>query len=81
MTVGTNELRNRLSHYLRRAGSGEVIRVTNRGKIVAEIRAVETQVIDDELVTQSNGRFATFRGVRLRQGSIASRAILADRGE
>jgi antitoxin (DNA-binding transcriptional repressor) of toxin-antitoxin stability system len=89
MTVGTKELKNRLSHYLRRVGDGEIVRVTDRGKVIAELRAVAVPAVDDErlladlendgVVTRGSGRFAAFRGVRLDGRVRASRAILADR--
>ena len=37
-TVGIRELKARLSAYVRRARRGEVIRVTDRGDVVAELR-------------------------------------------
>ena len=37
-SVGIRELRARLSSYVRRVRRGEVIRVTDRGEIVAELR-------------------------------------------
>jgi len=36
--VGVRELKNRLSHYLAEAKRGEVVLVTDRGQVVAEIR-------------------------------------------
>ncbi|MGE3706633.1 MAG: type II toxin-antitoxin system Phd/YefM family antitoxin [Vicinamibacterales bacterium] len=36
-TVGVRELKNRLSEYLRQARSGEGVRVTDRGQVVAEL--------------------------------------------
>lgn len=39
MTVGIRELKNRLSEYLRLVRSGELVQVTDRGTVVAEIRA------------------------------------------
>lgn len=39
MTVGVRELKNRLSEYLRRVRSGEVVLVTDRGEVVAELAA------------------------------------------
>ena len=36
-TVGIRELKSRLSHYVRRVEAGEVLMVTDRGRIVAEI--------------------------------------------
>jgi antitoxin (DNA-binding transcriptional repressor) of toxin-antitoxin stability system len=37
-SVGIRELKTRLSSYVRRVGRGEVIRVTDRGEVVAELR-------------------------------------------
>jgi antitoxin (DNA-binding transcriptional repressor) of toxin-antitoxin stability system len=37
-TVGVRELKNRLSHYLRLVRRGERMLITNRGKVVAEVR-------------------------------------------
>jgi antitoxin (DNA-binding transcriptional repressor) of toxin-antitoxin stability system len=36
--VGIRELKNRLSEYLRLVRGGEVVRVTDRGEVVAELR-------------------------------------------
>jgi prevent-host-death family protein len=36
-TVGVRELKNRLSEYIRQAKSGEVVLVTDRGHVVAEL--------------------------------------------
>ncbi len=90
MNVGTKELKNHLSHYLGRVRDGETVRVTDRGKVVAEIRAVVEANGDDDtcltrlqtagLVTVGTGRFAKVRPVKLRAGTSASAAILADRG-
>ena len=42
--VPVKELKNRLSHYLREVASGEVVLVTDRGKIVAELRRPSTDI-------------------------------------
>jgi antitoxin Phd_YefM of type II toxin-antitoxin system len=39
--VGIRELKNRLSEYVRQVREGEVIMVTDRGEVVAELRAPE----------------------------------------
>ena len=90
MNVGTKELKNRLSHYLRKVRDGEVVRVTDRGEVVAELRAAEQAATDERallaeleaagLVTAGNGRFTAVRAVRLRRGARAARAVLEDRG-
>lgn len=36
-TVGVRELKNKLSHYVARARSGETVVITDRGQIVAEL--------------------------------------------
>ena len=89
MNVGTKALKNRLSHYLRQVKDGEVVRVTDRGHVVAEIRAVEPTATSEHdllaeleaagLVTTGSAPFASFRGIRLRKGKRASSAILEDR--
>jgi antitoxin (DNA-binding transcriptional repressor) of toxin-antitoxin stability system len=38
LTVGIRELKDRLSEYVRRANAGEEILVTDRGRVVAELR-------------------------------------------
>ena len=38
MEVGIRELKNRLSEYLRLVRAGEVVMVTDRGEVVAELR-------------------------------------------
>jgi prevent-host-death family protein len=40
-TVGVRELKNRLTHYLRRARQGEEVIVTERGKPVAILQSLE----------------------------------------
>jgi antitoxin (DNA-binding transcriptional repressor) of toxin-antitoxin stability system len=37
--VGIRELKNRLSEYIRQVREGEVIMVTDRGEVVAELRS------------------------------------------
>jgi|tagenome__1003787_1003787.scaffolds.fasta_scaffold19254238_2 antitoxin (DNA-binding transcriptional repressor) of toxin-antitoxin stability system len=39
--VGIRELKNRLSEYVRLVKEGEVVMVTDRGEVVAELRAPE----------------------------------------
>jgi antitoxin (DNA-binding transcriptional repressor) of toxin-antitoxin stability system len=90
VNVGTKELKNRLSHYLRQVRAGQIVRVTDRGKVVAELRAVDQAPADDgaclrELealgfVTVGTGRFEPMRPVRLRGRVRASKAVLQDRG-
>ena len=37
-SVGIRELKNRLSHFVREVRQGEVVQVTDRGEVVAELR-------------------------------------------
>ena len=88
MNVGTKELKNRLSHYLRRVRRGHVIRVTDRKVVIAEIRAVaqlggdETALLReleaDGVVTLGGGKFDDFEPLRV-SGKSLSREILDHR--
>lgn len=44
MRVGTRELKNKLSEYLRRVKAGETITVTEHGKIIGQIIPVKPTV-------------------------------------
>jgi antitoxin (DNA-binding transcriptional repressor) of toxin-antitoxin stability system len=44
--VAVKELKNRLSHYLREVASGEIVLVTDRGRVVAEPRRPPTERAD-----------------------------------
>ena len=49
-TVGIKTLKNKLSEYIKLAKAGEVIAITDRGQVVAELRAprhVEHPMMDD----------------------------------
>lgn len=41
ISTGIRDLKNNLSKYIRRLGPGEAIAVTDRGRVVAELRAPE----------------------------------------
>ena len=38
-TTGVRELKDRLSEYVRLAASGEIVLITHRGRVVAELRS------------------------------------------
>lgn len=93
MKVGTKELKNRLSHYLRVVRAGEPVRVTDRGRIVAELKRAahgkgkhqgDAEALQElaarGLVTLGHGRPDDFQPVRLRKRVRASQIILEDRG-
>jgi prevent-host-death family protein len=46
MRVGTRELKNKLSEYLRRVKAGETITVTEHGKIIGQIIPVKPGVAE-----------------------------------
>jgi prevent-host-death family protein len=89
MQVGTKELKNRLSRYLRRVRAGEVVHVTDRGKVVAELRPVPKGVTDDTAcllaleaegtVTIGTGQPLDFAPTRIPSKRRASAIIIEDR--
>ena len=90
MRVGTKQLKNQLSQYLRQVRAGETVTVTDRGRAVAELRGVDPTPSSEVerlreldtagLITTGSGRFRDIRPARLRRGASASKAISADRG-
>ncbi len=90
--VGVKELKNRLTQYLRRAKQGEEVIVTERGRPIAIIQAIQSV----PLVTSLEGRLAKLaaqglvtlptrrprKGVRPVKvsGPPVSKTILEDRG-
>lgn len=93
MHVGTRELKNRLSHYLRQVREQrEPIYVTDHGEIVAELRPVtkrrkgkrtdkgillEMAARGD--VTLGSGRLRGFRPLRVAGGKPLSRIVIEER--
>lgn len=70
-TVGVKELKNRLSAYLREVGTGVRVLVTDRGRVVAELRRPgpeSAQDPRDALMAQwvARGRLIPPRGPRER---------------
>lgn len=47
--VGLRELKNRLAEYIRQVRGGEVVLVTDRGEVVAEIRHPATSGINETI--------------------------------
>ena len=89
MKVGTKELKNRLSQYLAHVRRGAVVHVTDRGKVVAEIRpaaaakdreeAILNELAAEGLVTRGHGRFKDFEPIPLRRPVLVSRWIIDER--
>jgi prevent-host-death family protein len=86
MNVGVRELKQHLSEYLRRVGTGETLQVTDRGVPVALIspitvsdplaRAIEEGWVRPPLTTRSVGH-----GVRAKSDRRVLDALNEDRGE
>ena len=89
MKVGTKQLKNQLSEYLRRVRRGAVVHVTDRGKVVAEIRpapagknredAILNELAAEGLVTRGKGIAGDFSPVPLGKRALASRWIIEER--
>lgn len=89
-TVGTKELKNKLSHYLRLVRAGAHILVTDHGRPVAELGPVTkgTRSTEDawmeaaargEVVLPKRRGAPRSRPLRLRKGASLSDAVLEDR--
>jgi prevent-host-death family protein len=83
--VGVRELKASLSEILRRAGDGERIRVTVRGRAVADIVAPDPEAGDDRLRSLvADGRLTPAarprpgRAPRLVRGSRSASALVLD---
>ena len=90
MKVGARELKNRFGHYLRQVKSGQTVYVTDRGKIVAEIKpSPPARGDEDEALQQLAAEGAITIGAGqhediqpspvVRGKKLASRMIIEDR--
>ena len=88
--IGTRELKNRLSHYLRRVReSREPIYVTDRGEIVAELRPVAdaggegevllTLAAAGELSLGNGRRLKSFKPIKPKRAVSLAGIVLEDR--
>jgi prevent-host-death family protein len=88
--IGTRELKNRLSHYLRQVReSREPIYVTDRGEVVAELHPVAKGSEDGEvlLALAANGelslgngrRFRSFKPIKPKRSVSLAGIVLEDR--
>ena len=93
MNVGTKDLKNRLSHFLRLVRDGDVVNVMDRGEVIAQLRRVQRarspkdeavlgQLARDGLLTRARGRLQDLRPVRRRKskGRSISQMLIEDRG-
>jgi antitoxin (DNA-binding transcriptional repressor) of toxin-antitoxin stability system len=85
-TVGIKELKTHLSHYVRLARQGERVIVTDRGREVAELRAITPihpgirELIDSGMVTWSGGKPSAFPRRLTLRGEPLSETIVRERG-
>ena len=90
MKVGAREFKNRMGYYLRQVKAGETVHVTDRGKIVAELKpSPPPKAGDDEalrglaaegVVTLGAGQHEDIAPYPVLRGKkLASRMIIDDR--
>jgi prevent-host-death family protein len=63
--VGTRELKNKLSEYMRRVKAGETIIVTERGKAIGQIVPVKP-TLEERLQTMVDAGLAEWNGQKLK---------------
>jgi len=92
--VAVKELKNRLSAYLREVAGGQVVLVTDRGKVVAELRRPTREIrlgMVEEALERLHAEGAllpglpqareAYRRTRVKLGGTTSQALLdAERG-
>ena len=85
--VGTRELKNKLSEYLRRVKKGQTIIVTERGNIVAQLIPPQ-QTIEERIWAMVDAGLAEWNGKKLKphkpgiinkSGKLISELIMDDR--
>ncbi len=69
--VGIRELKARLSHYLRDVQAGDVVLVTDRGRVVAELRAPSPGVVAESPTERAFRRLAEGGGLLSAEGRSA----------
>jgi antitoxin (DNA-binding transcriptional repressor) of toxin-antitoxin stability system len=65
IAVGIRELKARLSHYIREVERGEIVMVTDRGRVVAEMRAPGSEPPEGSAVDRALRRLAEGGGLLL----------------
>lgn len=66
--VGIRELKARLSHYLRDVQAGDVVLVTDRGDVVAELRAPGSGTVAESATDRAFRRLAEGGGLVAGEG-------------
>lgn len=90
MKAGVKQVKNRLSYYLRRVREGELVEVTSRGEVVAELHAPRRRanrsgglerLVAEGIVTppERNGRLRPFKPTKLKRPFSVSQMVLDDR--
>ena len=90
-TVGTRDLKNRLSHYLRLVRNGATLVVTDHGRPVAMLRPLESDTASSEerwarlaalgLITlPKRSKCGRFKPMKLKGARPVSQDIIEDRG-
>lgn len=69
--VGVRELKARLSHYLRDVQAGDVVLVTDRGRVVAELRAPGSAPVPESATDRAFRRLAEGGGLIVGEGKGA----------
>lgn len=72
MDIGTRELRRRLSEILDRVAEGEKVRIVRRGRLAAELRALQDK-------PAGLPDFAAFRASIRLKGRATSRSVVEER--
>jgi antitoxin (DNA-binding transcriptional repressor) of toxin-antitoxin stability system len=65
--VGVRELKARLSHYLRDVQAGEVVLVTDRGRVIAELRAAPDTAWRESAVDRGLRQLGTRAALRVHE--------------
>jgi antitoxin (DNA-binding transcriptional repressor) of toxin-antitoxin stability system len=90
VNVGTKELKNRLSHYLRLVRAGECVAVCDRGEVVAELRSASVPARNADAsvlaelsrqgsVVVGRGRLRNFTPIAGRKRGRLSTLVIRDR--
>jgi antitoxin (DNA-binding transcriptional repressor) of toxin-antitoxin stability system len=92
MRAGIRQVKNRLSYYLRRVKDGELVEVTDRGEVVAEIRSpgrrgrrrktqeeVLAEMEREGLITRGSGRMPDFEPIKPLKPVNVGKMVLEDR--
>jgi len=85
--VGTRELKNKLSEYIRRVKKGQTVVITERGAVVAELNPPR-QTVEERIWAMVDAGLADWNGKKLkphtpviinRSGKLMSDIVIEDR--